>query len=62
MQFKYSQTQKRSKDIGQTLHVTSLAQLKFCKLQEYFLCAKTNKSNDFIQQFFSPNLPSSSIL
>ncbi len=47
----YSQTQKRNKDIVKTVHVTSVVQLYFYKLQEYFLCAKNTKimtlSNSF---------------
>ncbi len=62
MQLKCSQTQTRSKDIGKTLHVPSVAQLKLCHATRILFVGKENKSNNFVQQFFSPNLPSSSIL
>ncbi len=45
-------TQKGSKDIGKTVHVTSV-NCDFMKLRENFLSAK-NKNNDFIQKLFSP--------
>uniref|UniRef100_A0A672KXF6 Tyrosine-protein kinase receptor n=1 Tax=Sinocyclocheilus grahami TaxID=75366 RepID=A0A672KXF6_SINGR len=54
--------QKRSKDIGKTVHVTSVAQLQFCKATRILFVRKENKNDDFIQQFFSSKLPSSAIL
>ncbi len=42
-QLKCSQTQKRSKDIGKTVHVTSVAQLQFCKAMRILFVLKENK-------------------
>ncbi len=55
MQLKCSQNQKRSKDIsGSTLILLKATRI-------IFVC-KENQNNDFIQQFFSPELLSSVIL
>ncbi len=51
----------RNKDIGKTVHVTSVAQLQFCEATRIRFVHKENKNNDFIQEFFS-ELPSSTIL
>ncbi len=47
--------QKRSKDIVKVIHVTSGVQPSF--FEEYFLCVKENKNNNFIQQFVSSTSP-----
>ncbi len=55
MQLKCSQNQKRSKDISRSTSIL----LKATRI--IFVC-KENQNNDFIQQFFSPELLSSAIL
>ncbi len=50
-----SQTQKRSKDIDKTVHVTSVAQLQFCEATRILFVRKENKITSFIEQFFSPS-------
>ncbi len=42
MQLKCSQTQKHSKGISKTVHVTSVAQLQFCKATRILFVCKEN--------------------
>ncbi len=51
MQLTRSRPRKVVKYIVKTVHVTSVVQRNFIKLQEYFFVCKENKNNDFIQQF-----------
>ncbi len=46
MQLKCSQTQKRSKDIDKTVHVTSVAQVQFCEATGILFVHKENKNNN----------------
>ncbi len=61
MQLKCSQAQKRGKDIVKIVHVTQWFNLNFTKLREYFLCAKKTEITSLFNNFFSPELPSSTI-
>ncbi len=45
--------QKRSKEIGKIIHVTSRAQTSFLRSYENIFVCKENKNKDFIQQFVS---------
>ncbi len=55
-QLKCSQVQKRSKYIGKTVHVTSVAQLQFCDATRipFFLC-KENKNTNLLNHSSPPN-------
>ncbi len=47
------QVQKRSKDIGKIIHVTSVVQPKFYEATRILFVCQENKNNDFVLQFFS---------
>ncbi len=49
--------QKRSKDIGKIIHVTSGVQLEFYEATRILFVRKENKNSDFIQQFVSSVSP-----
>ncbi len=62
MQLKCSQVQKRSKYIGKTVHVTSVAQLSFCDATRILFLHKENKNNIIYSNILLPWVTSSAIL
>ncbi len=54
-QLKCSLTQKHSKDICKTVHVTSVAQLPFCEATRILFVRKENKSNNLFN-YSSPRV------
>ncbi len=48
MQLKCSQVQKCSKNIGKTVHVTSVAQLQFCDTYNNTFCLPKENTNKII--------------
>ncbi len=54
--------QKGTKNINKIVHVTSVVQSLFYEATRILSVRKKNKNNHFIQQFFSPELPSTAII
>ncbi len=52
---KCSQVQKRSKYIGKTVHVTSVAQLQFCDATRILFLHKENKNNNLLNHSSPPS-------
>ncbi len=55
MQLKCSQVQKRSKYIGKTVHVTSVAQFQFCDTARILFLHKENKNNNLLNHSSPPS-------
>ncbi len=51
-----SQVQKRSKYIGKTVYVTSVAQLQFCDSMRIPFFAQRNKNNNLLNHSSAPEL------
>ncbi len=61
-QLKCSQTQKLSKNIDKTVHVTSVAQIQLCKAKKILFVHKESKNIITYSTILLPELTSSAIL